>query len=274
MCQKDVRPSVQRRWRTVAFSRVSTGDSVIPYSCEMKYEPALKPLHWNPAFFWVRASRGPFQLRQKTQSPSFIPISEGRLLMRFLWKVGLPLQSKTANHSHPEMIWGAQNITQAALLKLMILYPSDGCLRESLEVPKGSQSTCSVWRGSRGGYGANAREIGLISIWFWVHRAILHSCGDISVLLVLWQCCWGLSGFQSSKSRLLKFLIGKRQLLWTQCRGIWPQLAARGKSDWFSRVAAGTWGIFTSYGWDVHSKLEFVQWSQDTCLGMRDNSGM
>ena len=31
------------------------------------------------------------------------------------------LQSKTGNHSHPEMIWGAQNIPQPALLKLMIL---------------------------------------------------------------------------------------------------------------------------------------------------------
>ena len=28
MCQKDVRPSVQKSWRTMAFSRVSTGDSV------------------------------------------------------------------------------------------------------------------------------------------------------------------------------------------------------------------------------------------------------
>ena len=28
MCQKDVRPSDQKRWRTMAFSRVSTGDSV------------------------------------------------------------------------------------------------------------------------------------------------------------------------------------------------------------------------------------------------------
>ena len=28
MCQKDVRPSVQKRWRTMAFSRVSTGDLV------------------------------------------------------------------------------------------------------------------------------------------------------------------------------------------------------------------------------------------------------
>ena len=84
MCQKDVRPSVQKRGRTMAFSRVSTGDSVIPSSCEMKYEPAFKPLKGNPAFFCVRASRGPFPLRQKTQSPSHIPISEGRLLLRCL----------------------------------------------------------------------------------------------------------------------------------------------------------------------------------------------
>ena len=51
MYQKDVKPSVQKRWRTMAFSRVSTGDSVIPSSCEMKYEPAFKPLQGNPAFF-------------------------------------------------------------------------------------------------------------------------------------------------------------------------------------------------------------------------------
>ena len=51
MCQKDVRLSVRKRWRTMAFSRVSTGDSVIPSSCEMKYEPAFKPLQGDPAFF-------------------------------------------------------------------------------------------------------------------------------------------------------------------------------------------------------------------------------
>ena len=153
------------------------------------------------------------------------------------------------------MIWGARNIPHATLLKLMILYTWDGCLRESLEVTKGSQATCSVWCGSRGSYGANAREIGLISIWFWVHRAILHSWGDISVLLVLWQCCLGLSGVQSSKSRLLTCLIGKTQLLRTQCGGIGPHLAGRGTSHGFSRVAAGTWCIFSSYGGDVLSKL-------------------
>ena len=156
----------------------------------------------------------------------------------------------------------------------MIHYTWDGFLRESLEFPKGCQATCSMWWGSQDGCGANAREIGLISIWFGAHQYILRSWGDISVLLVLWQCCWGLSRVQSSKSRLLMCLIGKTQFLCMQCRGIGPHLVARGKSHGFSRVAAGTCGIFSSYGGDVHSNLEFVQWSQDTCLGMRDNSGM
>ena len=34
--QMDVRPSVQKTLRTMAFSMVSTGDSDIPSSCEMK----------------------------------------------------------------------------------------------------------------------------------------------------------------------------------------------------------------------------------------------
>ena len=33
---------------------------------------------------------------------------------------------------------------------------------------------------------------------------------------------------------------------------------ARGKSHAFSRVAASTWGIFSSYDGDAHSKREFV----------------
>ena len=49
--QMDVRPSVQKRLRTMAFSRVSTGDSVIPSSCEMKDEPAFKAPQGKPAFF-------------------------------------------------------------------------------------------------------------------------------------------------------------------------------------------------------------------------------
>ena len=50
-CQRDVIPHVQTRRRPTAFSRVSTGYSDIPSSCEMKDEPEFKPLWGNPAFF-------------------------------------------------------------------------------------------------------------------------------------------------------------------------------------------------------------------------------
>ena len=53
-------------------------------------------------------------------------------------------------------------------------------------------------------------------------------------------------------------LIGKTQLLSMLCSGIGPHLTARGKSHGFSRGAAGTWVIFSSYGGDDPSKLEFV----------------
>ena len=49
--QRDVRPPVQMRRKPMAFSRVSTGDSDIPSSCDMKHEPKFKPLQGNPAFF-------------------------------------------------------------------------------------------------------------------------------------------------------------------------------------------------------------------------------
>ena len=96
-CQRDVRPPVQMWPGPRAFSSVSTGDSAIPSSCEMKDEPAIKPLQRNPAFFRVRASQCPFHLMQQIQGSSHIPIAEGSLLLRCLWKVGIPLQLKPGN---------------------------------------------------------------------------------------------------------------------------------------------------------------------------------
>ena len=49
--QSDVIPPIQMRWRTMAFSRVSTGESDIPSSGDMKHEPKFKPLQGNLAFF-------------------------------------------------------------------------------------------------------------------------------------------------------------------------------------------------------------------------------
>ena len=49
-CQRDLRPPVQMRRGPRVFSRVSTGDSDNPSSCEKKNEKAFKPLQGNPAF--------------------------------------------------------------------------------------------------------------------------------------------------------------------------------------------------------------------------------
>ena len=86
---------MRRGLRTI--SRVYTRDSDIPSSCEMKEQPDFNTLQGNPAFFRVRASRCPFHLRQEIQGPSHMPIAEGSLLLRCLWKVGIPLQSKPWN---------------------------------------------------------------------------------------------------------------------------------------------------------------------------------
>ena len=48
--QSDVILRILMRRRPMAFASVSTGDSDIPSSCEMKHEPEFKPLQGNPAF--------------------------------------------------------------------------------------------------------------------------------------------------------------------------------------------------------------------------------
>ena len=67
-------------------------------------------------------------------------------------------------------------------------------------------------------------------------------------------------------------LIENLEFLYMQCRGIGPCLSQRGKSHGFSRVQVGTWGIFSCYGRDGHSKLVFVQQRQDSCLVTMDIS--
>ena len=53
-----------------------------------------------------------------------------------------------------------------------------------------------------------------------------------------------------------------------------PHFPARGMSHTISLVAAGNWGIFASYSGDGHSKLHFVQRSHNSCVVMRDTSGI
>ena len=176
--------------------------------------------------------------------------------------------------SHLGTILGAWIVPLVAVLILIFISTWDGCLRESLSIPHGSQATCTVCCGTRESYGANEGEMGFILCWFLLHRSILHSWVDIRVDLVLWQCSWGLSGVLSRKSRLLKCLIGNTILLFTKCREIKPHFPERCMCHGIYRVTAGTWGMFSSYSGDGHSKLHFVQQSQDSCLVTTYTSGI
>ena len=55
----------------------------------------MKPLQGNLDYFLIRASLGPFRLKHKTQGLSHIHSPKGKLLLRCLWKIGLPRQSRT-----------------------------------------------------------------------------------------------------------------------------------------------------------------------------------
>ena len=115
-CQRDVRPPVKMRRGTRPSSKVSTMDSDIPLPCEMKDEPSFKSQQGNLAFFPVRASRCPFHLSHQTQGPSHIPRAERSLLLRCLWKVGMPLESNPGNQlSSRDDLWYTELIPVAAV---------------------------------------------------------------------------------------------------------------------------------------------------------------
>ena len=63
---------------------------------------------------------------------------------------------------------------------------------------------------------------------------------------------WGTLCGSVKQIKVLTCLIGKKALLCTQCRGTGPHLSARRKFHGFSRVAVGSWGIFSSYGRGSH----------------------
>ena len=143
----------------------------------------------------------------------------------------------------------SMELFRVPLLKLVFLLFWDGYIRESLYFPKVRQATCLVGWGMGDCTRSNTAESGVISNWFGLHRTISHSFGEISVILELWSCSWGISGVPSSKSRLHSCCFVNMEFLSMQCRGIVPHLSLKVKSHEFSRVAAGTWGIFSSYVW-------------------------
>ena len=117
-CERAVRPNVQLRLGPRALSKVSIADLAIPSSCVMKDDPVFKPLQGNPAFFQVRASWCPFHLSQQTHGPSHIHIAEGILLLRYLWKVGIPLQSKPENQLSSRDDMGSMELSSSCYAEI------------------------------------------------------------------------------------------------------------------------------------------------------------
>ena len=115
-----MRPPVQMRRGTRVFSRVSTEDSDIPSSCEMKDEPAFKSLQGSPTLFLVRESRYPLHLRQQIQGPSHIPLAEGRLLLRCWWKVGLPVQWNPGNQLCSRDDMGCMELSSSSCAEIVV----------------------------------------------------------------------------------------------------------------------------------------------------------
>ena len=104
-----------------AFSRFSTSDSDIHISCEEKDEPAFEPLQGNPAFFRLSISHCPFPIRKQTLGPTHIPIAEIILLLRCLWKFGIPLVLKPDNQLSFREVLEYMKFPRVAVLKLVFL---------------------------------------------------------------------------------------------------------------------------------------------------------
>ena len=102
----DVRPPLIMRQGTRAFSRFSTSDSDIHISCEEKVQPAFETLQGNPAFFQLSTSHCPFPIQKQTLCPTHIPIAERILLLKCLWKVGIPLVLKPGNQVSFQVVLG------------------------------------------------------------------------------------------------------------------------------------------------------------------------
>ena len=119
--QRDVIPPVRMRRRPTTFSRVSTGDSDIPSSCDMKQEPKFKPLQGNPAFLRVR----PVAVHSTWDRKHRVPLTYLLLRENYTWgacgKLAHLFSQRQGIRSHLETLCGAWNFLRAAVLKWIFI---------------------------------------------------------------------------------------------------------------------------------------------------------
>ena len=105
----------------MAFSKISTGDSDIPSSCEMKDEPELKPLsEIGPSF-----ESGPLGFHSTGDRKHRVPLTP--LLLRenssggACGKLAHFFSQRKGISSHLGMIRGAWSFPRVAVLKLIFI---------------------------------------------------------------------------------------------------------------------------------------------------------
>ena len=81
----------------------------------------MKILQGNLDFFLIRASRGSFCLKNKTQGPSHIHIPKGKLVLRCLWNDRLPLPSKTGNQLSSPDDMGSLDLSSCCFTEIDVL---------------------------------------------------------------------------------------------------------------------------------------------------------
>ena len=88
---------------------------------------------------WDRKHRVPLTYLLLRENSTWGP--GGKLSQIFNQRQGISSQLGT--------IWGAWSFPRVAVLILIFILPWDGCLREFLSIPQGSQATCTVCSGTR-----------------------------------------------------------------------------------------------------------------------------
>ena len=139
-----MRPPLIMRQGHRAFSRFSTSDSNIHISCQDKNEPTFEPLQGNPAFFRVSTSHCPFPIQKQTLCPTHIPIDERILLLRCLWKVGIPLVSKPGNQLSCQVLSWYMELFLIVAVTSWSFSTCESLLVEILEFHQGTQGYIPV----------------------------------------------------------------------------------------------------------------------------------
>ena len=151
----DVRLPVQMRMGTGVSSRISTQDWDINSSCDMNTSLNLRHCREIlPSF-----ESGSLAVHSTWDRKHRVPLTYLLLRENSTWGAGGNLaqifNQRQGISSHLGTIWRASSFPQVPVLILIFISTWEGCLRESLSIPQGSQATCTAYCGTRDSYGAN-----------------------------------------------------------------------------------------------------------------------